>query len=248
MIPGSRCNALDRAARALGSVSLGRAYLHALGLRARLAWRMGPCRAGVRLRRLHHDRLRTGGHGSIGSCPVAAMGGVDVSVRFLTHEFRSASRRLTHRFSTAVTIVTAHGAHTKSRKLLITKIFLSSPSWAPLRACALAFPSLPSLSNISPETGLFRSGARPIRVKPASTQIRYRRLVQFTPRATSMTGKAAERHDACRRYFAFGLERRFGAPSSIQVGAWSLAFSQPRTCLSTPAALSRGAITGLSNK
>ena len=45
--------------------------------------------------------------------------------------------------------------------------------------------------------------------------------------------------------------RRFGrsgarSESSIQTGAWSLAFSQPRTGRSTPAALRRGATKGLS--
>jgi hypothetical protein len=49
--------------------------------------------------------------------------------------------------------------------------------------------------------------------------------------------------DYGRRDFRIGL-----AASSIQAGAWSLALGSPRTSRSTPAALNRGAIAGLSNK
>jgi len=50
----------------------------------------------------------------------------------------------------------------------------------------------------------------------------------------------------------FALRRVFGpvcdSPSSIQTGAWSLAFSQPRTLRSTSAAFSRTATEGLIRK
>jgi hypothetical protein len=95
---------------------------------------------------------------------------------------------------------------------------------------ALRFRRRMHFPSVSPTTPEVRNGPNPLRPE--------RPLMTIGP------SQPAAGEEGRLRFGRAGAR----SASSIQTGAWSLAFSQPRTSRSTPAALRRGATDGLNSR